>query len=867
MYPMLSRCLSLFLVGLLVVPVPAWGALSEVYTKGFGLYDREDYRGAVTVLETAGGGDADVDLLLGLSRLRLDDPARAAESWARFIRTSDDAALSGEVARLRTILVREANERAARDALRNEARATISEDVIAVLPFRNVGEPKYEPLGRAIAVMLGANLKAVPGARVVGRGRVAAFLAVADDGRGDTKVARRVGRLLGAGLVVVGAHVDTSSDPMTLEVHSAVIDTSTGERVEFGSFLAPLDRFYIAIRDTAVALSSRLDRPVSSLPPSTGKRVQAIHTESLEAALAFGRGLAFEDAGDMDGARREYERALRADPSFRLARAQLATLPAALISLSAVAAAVQSELPVVEPPVLVAEAPTPTPEATPSPAADASVAAAAGAAAGAVVVAAAPGDDGSETPSSERDESEEPGTTEPEEDGEPGATEPEEYREPGATEPEEPEEETTILGMSPMTAALVGGGLAVAIGAGAAAAGGGGGGGGGDDGGGNQPIRPPTLTGVEDRSVDAGELIVLNIQGQDPEDSTVRLSIANAPAAATFDSSSGNPATGTFRWQTAPSDGGQTITVDFSARASRGPPNDVTEEMATFRVSSAAPTPTPPPTCGGTGSVCTAAAECCQDIPRQCDVTPAGGGTRCCLGLTTACQVDGDCCGSANACEDQRCCAPLGVACTNQGDCCTEGAACGAGACCMPDGESCENDGECCTGRCADGVCEGMAPATPTPRPSPTPTMDMCVERGDACDAAFECCLASNCDQTPTSDRPICCAPLGDACTDDGICCGTNVQCDDVCCRPLRSACSDASECCGRGAGCVLGRCCAPPGGTCTVSQDCCAGACNGGTCSASLSADAEIDPTPTPATRPTTTPTPAPTPTRVPLF
>lgn len=859
MHPMISRCLALFLVGLLVVPAPTWAALSEVYTEGFGLYEQGDYRGAATVLETAGRFDADSDLLLGLAQLRLDDPARAAEAWARFIRSTSDASLSAEIARLRTILVREANERSARAAIKNEGRSRISDDVIAVLPFRNVGEPKYEPLGKAIAAMLGANLSAVPGARVVGRGRVEAFLTAAGSGGGDTKVARRVGRLLGAGMVVVGAHVDTSTDPMTLEVHSAVIDTSTGERVEFGSFLAPLDRFYIAIRDTAVALSSRLERPVSSLPPATAQRVQAIHTESLEAALAFGRGLALEDTGDMDGARREYERAVRADSSFRLARAQLATLPAALISLSAVAATVQSELPVVEPPVVVAEAATPEPTPAPTPSAtpvvgaepddelaDEAVAASIGAGTAAGVASQAePETRVADTPTYE----------------------PEPEPEPETVAADGDEEETTILGMSPMTAALVGGGLAVAIGAGAAAAGGGGGGGGGDDGGGSQPVRPPTLTGVEDRTVNAGELLVLNIEGTDPEGSTVTLTNSGAPSASTFETTSGNPATGTFRWQTTAGDGGQTIDVEFSARASRGPPNDLTRETATLGVLAAPPTPTPPPTCGGTGASCTAASECCQDIPRQCDITPAGGGTRCCLGLTTACQVDGDCCGSANACEGQRCCAPLGVACSNESDCCTEGATCGAGACCLPDGESCEADGDCCNGRCADGVCEGMAPPTPTPQPSPTPTMEMCISQGDPCDAVFECCPGSDCEQTPTSDRTLCCAPLGSICQDDGICCGTDMQCDDVCCRPLQAACADASECCGLGAGCVLGRCCAPPGGTCTVSSDCCAGTCNGGTCSAALAADEAVEPTPSPAIRPTASPTPRTTPTRAPLF
>lgn len=823
---MISRCLALFGALLVAVPAPTWAAVSEAYQKGWARYEEGDYTATVAALKATARRDADDELLLGLAQLRLDDPVRAGEAWGQFVRTTPDRRLASDVARFRTLLVREGNRRAAQEALRAEksGRLRVADDVLAVFPFRNVGEAKYEPLGKAIAAMLASSLSAVPTSRLIGRGRVQAFLQAADDGGGDTQVARRVGRLLGAGLVVVGAHVDTSSDPPTLEVHSAVIDTSTGERVESGSFLAPLDRFYVAVRDTAVALAGRLEWPVSALPAANAKRVQAIQTESLDAALAFGRGLESEDRGDYPQARREFERAVRADGSFQLARDRLATLPAASISLPAIAAAVQSELPEVAPPVVVADVVAelePEPETTPSPALVAEATVVAPVAVPPVRVAA-------------------PAEPAPESDGAAGADE---------------DEETTILGMSPMTAALVGGGLALAIGAGAAAAGGGGGGGGDDGGGGNTP-RPPTLTGVQDRSVNAGELIVLNIEGQDPEGSTVTLSESGAPSSATFDTSSGNPATGTFRWQTTSSDRGQTVDVTFTAVASRGPPNDSTSETATLSVLAAPPTPTPPPTCGGTGASCTAAAECCQDIPRECDVTPAGGGTRCCLGLTTACQIDGDCCGSANACDGGRCCAPLGVSCSDTSDCCDDAATCGAGTCCLPDGLSCADDGDCCTGRCASGVCEGVAP--PTPSPSPTPPM--CVPQGDACDAVFECCPGSDCDETPTSTQSICCAPLGAICNDESICCGVTMGCDDVCCRPVRSACADASECCGDGAGCVLGRCCSAPGGSCSIDSDCCAGSCAGGTCSAALSADAR--PTPTPRPRPTSTPTATPSPT-----
>jgi len=543
MRPKIPRRSLLLFLTLGVVCWPEWSvAATEAYRQAYLQYESGDDRAAVAVLERGCSGEPDQALLLGLARLRLDEPAKAAAAWAQFIRTSKDSRLAAEIARLRTIVVRAANQRAAKAARAATTAPPVSHEVLAVLPFRNVGSAAHAPLGEAIAAMLGESLSAIPTARVLGRGRVGAFLKGAEGGGSGDRVARRVGEMLGAGMVVVGAYVDTSTDPMTLEVTSALIDTATGRRLEGGSYLAPLERFYTAVRDTAVSISTRLGWPVSALPVASAARLQAVHTESLEAALAFGRGLDRQDRADFDGARRAYQSALRADPSFALARRQLATLPATLMSLRAIATAVQSELPRVEPPTVVALAPTATPEPQPSvshpvqPAptarsaegAAAAVAGAASAAAGggaghgvgrgagaaAAVARAAGAAEGRRAghgvgrsagaaASSGASKGVDRGVGAAAGGGASQGVD----RGVGAASGEE---ETTILGMSPMTAALVGGGVAIAIGGAAAALGGGGGGGGGGD---NPPVRRPELRGVEDRTVSAGGLIVLNIEG------------------------------------------------------------------------------------------------------------------------------------------------------------------------------------------------------------------------------------------------------------------------------------------------------------------------------------------------------------------
>src|SRR5207237_1268789 len=83
-----------------------------------------------------------------------------------------------DVGRMRTILLREASERAARDALEQERRRLgerTDPRTVAVATFRNVGTPAYAPLGKALAAMLIDNLSALPGIKVLEREQVEAL--------------------------------------------------------------------------------------------------------------------------------------------------------------------------------------------------------------------------------------------------------------------------------------------------------------------------------------------------------------------------------------------------------------------------------------------------------------------------------------------------------------------------------------------------------------------------------------------------------------------------------------------------------------------------------------------------------------------
>jgi tetratricopeptide (TPR) repeat protein len=813
-------------------PVFAQGGVG--YVEAEKLYRTGDHRGAIAALEGGWTGQPQDALLLGLAFLQIDSPSRAADAWTQFIRRSPDRRLAGEVARLRTLVVREANRRAVRGA--GEAAAP-SEDRIVVLPFRNVGSPELDPLGRAIAAMIAESLGALPGKRVIGPDRTAVFFAEAARMRGSERtIAARTGRMLDAGNVITGAQVDSTAEPRTIEVTSAVVSSSSEASTDAGSFLAARDRFASAVRETTLALAEKLGATRQSLSDSVSARVSAVYTANLEAALAFGRGIESESLGDFDVARREYESALEADPSFALARNRLSVLPASGMSMAAIALAVESELPEIE-------------SASVAPASDTGEEELAAVAVGA----GAPTDDGIEAvevvegssvevatvgggEEATGAESEQAPADDASEVSGDGTTAAEEA--PATADASEPEEENTILGMSPMTAALVAGGTAVVIGGAAAALGGGGGGG---DGGGGEP-QPPTLSGVEDRNVVAGATISLDVTAEDPEGASVSLAAENVPAAATFNATSGNPARGLFRWVTSASDVGAPVEVSFVATADRSGPANQTSATARLSVQAPAPTPGPPPACGDTGASCSQADDCCQDVTRACEQTPGSGGTSCCLEFGSSCGSENDCCGVDADCREQQCCAPLTTSCSVASDCCDRDAACEAGRCCASEGASCGGNADCCDGRCSAGVCEsGVVPTpAPTPPPAPTPTATAaCADVGVPCFASAQCC-ERDCGFTPTSGRRVCCTVLGDTCSFSSECCGqTSVCAGKRCCLPAQAACSSSAECCGDGAACEEGRCCVAPGRPCSRQADCCTGSCNAGFCSGGGAASA----------------------------
>jgi hypothetical protein len=106
--------------------------------------------------------------------------------------------------------------------------------------------------------------------------------------------------------------------------------------------------------------------------------------------------------------------------------------------------------------------------------------------------------------------------------------------------------------------------------------------------------QPPVIAAIADRSVNVGQMLVIDVSASDADGDGIALSVANAPAGASF--ADHGDGTGTFTWTPGAADLG-TRTVNFLAQDDAVPPGQALEAVA-ITVGSA----NRPPVLGAIGS-------------------------------------------------------------------------------------------------------------------------------------------------------------------------------------------------------------------------------------------------------------------------
>ena len=211
------------------------------------------------------------------------------------------------------------------------APAADSRPTLAVLYFTNsalVAGTDFQPLSKGMAEMLITELSQNTGVRVVERDRLQALLEeqnLSTSGRVDQESAVRVGRVLGAQHLLMGAFVIDPRHNMRIVVRSVNTETSQVEYVE--SVTGKDDQLLTLVDQLGAKINTGLKlppmafrvRPLAAASMSKGP-------EQFRAVMLMSRALERQDRGDKAGAIALYKDALQADPGFERAKVRLAML-------------------------------------------------------------------------------------------------------------------------------------------------------------------------------------------------------------------------------------------------------------------------------------------------------------------------------------------------------------------------------------------------------------------------------------------------------------------------------------------------------------------------------------------------------------
>jgi tetratricopeptide (TPR) repeat protein len=189
---------------------------------------------------------------------------------------------------------------------------------VAVMSFSNItGRPEDDWLGTGIAETVAADLKSVPGLSVVSRERIFEILRKLG-GRPEEALAVRLGREVGAGLVVSGAYQRAGE---LVRATARLTDTESGAVLQSLKADGRMDEVF-ALQDRIVSeLSAGLRLRVPVTPGAEDEE-----TQSVEAFEAYTKGLLnlrSETPEALDRAILFFERAVTLDPSYARAHAEL----------------------------------------------------------------------------------------------------------------------------------------------------------------------------------------------------------------------------------------------------------------------------------------------------------------------------------------------------------------------------------------------------------------------------------------------------------------------------------------------------------------------------------------------------------------
>ncbi len=202
--------------------------------------------------------------------------------------------------------------------------------IVAVMYFTNsalVNNAEYEPLSKGVAELLITELSRNSNIRVVERDRLHQVLEeqnLSTSGRVDKESAVRVGKLLGAGHMLMGTFVIDPRDNMRLDVRA--VNSETGEIAYVESIEGKAAKMLSMISDLGAKVNGGLDLPARSADAPKFNDAGGKNPNQFRAMLLLSRALEEQDRKNVPAAVALYKQALEVNPDFERAKVLLATL-------------------------------------------------------------------------------------------------------------------------------------------------------------------------------------------------------------------------------------------------------------------------------------------------------------------------------------------------------------------------------------------------------------------------------------------------------------------------------------------------------------------------------------------------------------
>ncbi len=267
-------------------------------------------------------------LYAGLAAEQVKDFTAAKSAYNAYLAVGKTRSVRNDIRGRLIAITREELKAQAKAAVANEAviaQQPGSPRIVAVLPLRFSGPDvaNLGPLERGLADLLITDLSKSKSLTVVERDRMQAItdeINLSKTNQVDAATTVRAGKLIQAGRIVQGAINQVG--PNGLAITSSVINTTDAsqagtEAQQNGN----LDQLFTIEKQLVFQIFDRLG---VTLTPAERQLVDQRPTSSVQAFLAYSRGLMAEDEGRIDEAARYFDNARSIDPGFgaALQRAQ-----------------------------------------------------------------------------------------------------------------------------------------------------------------------------------------------------------------------------------------------------------------------------------------------------------------------------------------------------------------------------------------------------------------------------------------------------------------------------------------------------------------------------------------------------------------